>query len=343
MFKYELQNAADKLVKEMFRVKENETVVITADTCSYMDVVDAVAASVTAAKAKPMVIIMKTPGGVGQAADPDLPVDALSAVLTNADVWMEFNQQWLLYSTPFVNAMRDNNRLRYMCLVDIDAPTFTRIIGNVEFSELKEFMLATKEMHLNAKKMKVTTPAGTNVEFDIDPIHFMSCDYGDASEPGMWMAPGQLNVVPKFGSINGRIVFDGTVTPPFGKTLSEPVTLTVENGVITAVEGGTEATQYEKWLKSFDDPGMLKMAHIAYGFNPGAKLTGNVVEDERVWGCTEWGIGYVSPIDAPPAGQDAKSHSDGICLNTSVWLDDVMIMDQGRIVEPHLAELSPVK
>lgn len=86
MFKYELQNAADKLVKEMFRVKENETVVITADTCSYMDVVDAVAASVTAAKAKPMVIIMKTPGGVGQAADPDLPVDALSAEIGRAHV-----------------------------------------------------------------------------------------------------------------------------------------------------------------------------------------------------------------------------------------------------------------
>lgn len=36
------------------------------------------------------------------------------------------------------------------------------------------------------------------------------------------------------------------------------------------------------WLKSFDDEGMLKIAHIAYGFNPGATLTGNVVEDERV-------------------------------------------------------------
>ena len=35
---------------------------------------------------------------------------------------------------------------------------------------------------------------------------------------------------------------------------------------------------------------------------------------------TEWGIGYVSPFDAPPHGQDAKSHCDGICLNSSVWL-----------------------
>ena len=68
-----------------------------------------------------------------------------------------------------------------------------------------------------------------------------------------------------------------------------------------------------------------------------------MVEDERVWGCTEWGIGYVSPLDAPPAGQDAASHTDGICLNTSVWLDGEPFMEEGRIVDPELKALSPVK
>ena len=111
--------------------------------------------------------------------------------------------------------------------------------------------------------------------------------------------------------------------------------------MIEKVEGGEDAKTYEKWLKDFDDPRMLKMAHIAYGFNPGAKLTGNIVEDERVWGSTEWGIGYVSEIDAPPCGQDAKSHTDGICLNSSVWLDGVQIMDEGKIVDPVLKELMP--
>ena len=98
---------------------------------------------------------------------------------------------------------------------------------------------------------------------------------------------------------------------------------------------------YEQYLRSFNDPGMLKMAHISYGFNPGARLTGNIVEDERVWGATEWGIGYVSDIDAPPCGQDAVSHTDGICLNSSVWLDGVQIMDQGEIVLPELKALMP--
>ena len=43
----------------------------------------------------------------------------------------------------------------------------------------------------------------------------------------------------------------------------------------------------------------------------------------------------------PPCGQDAVSHTDGICLNSSVWLDGVQIMDEGKIVLPELAALLP--
>lgn len=343
MLKYELQGAADKLVKENFGVKAGETVVITADTSSNMDVVDAVASSVAAASAKPMVITMKTPAGVGKAADPDLPVEALAAALSNADVWVELNHQWLLYSTPFTIATAENKSLRYMCLVDFEPGVMIRVIGKVDCGALKEFMLLAREMHKKVKTMKVTTPAGTKVEFELEPAHYMTCDFGDACGPGVHMVPGQLNVVPKFGTINGVIVFDGTVTPPFGARLQEPISLTIENSVITKIDGGSEAKEYETWLRSFDDDGMFKMAHIAYGFNPGATLTGNVVEDERVWGCTEWGIGFVSKMDAPPAGQDAKSHSDGICLCSSVWLDGKAFMLDGKIVNEKLVPLVPVK
>jgi len=204
-------------------------------------------------------------------------------------------------------------------------------------------MAAFPDRHIHAEKMHVTTPAGTDVEFDLDPVHYVCNDCGNATVPGMHMLTGQINVVPKFGTINGKIVFDGTITPPFGCVPSQPVTLTVKDSKIVLIEGGPEAKEYDKYLKSFNDDGMLKMAHIAYGFNPGAKLTGNVVEDERVWGCTEWGIGYVSPIDAPPDGQDAKSHSDGICLNSNVWLDGIQIMKEGKVVDKELAALSPVK
>ena len=339
--KTELQIAADKLVREIFGVKPGETVVLTADYGSNENVLRAVSDSVREADAQVMVITVPTPRSVGKAADPDLPIEPLTAALCACDVWIEFNHQWLLYSTPFERASSENKKLRYMCLVDFDEDLMIRTIGHVETPKLQVFMRKVAELTRSATTMRVTPPAGCDVSFEIDPVHYVACDCGDATFPAVHMLTGQINVVPRFGSIQGTIVFDGSVTPPFGHAPATPIRLTVKDGVIQKVEGGEEATIYDKYLRDFDDPGMLKMAHIAYGFNPGAKLTGNIVEDERVWGSTEWGIGYVSNIDAPPCGQDAVSHTDGICLNSSVWLDGVQIMDEGKIVLPELAALLP--
>ena len=343
MLQYDLQRAADKLINEMFQLKEGENVVISADTSSSMEVVDAVASSARAAGGRVMVVTFPTPGGVGQAADPDIPVDAFTAAVKVADVWIELNHQWLIYSTPYTIAEKENKKLRYLCMDDFTPEVLMRIIGSVDCKSLKEFQLAAHDMHKKAKKVRATTPAGTDVEFDIDPSYVFTCDYGETNVPGMHMCPGQLNVIPKFGTVNGTIVFDGSITPPFGRKVSEPVKLTVENSKIVKIEGGSDATMFEKWLKDFNDEGMLKMAHMAYGFNPGAQLTGNVVEDERIWGCTDWGIGFVSAEEAPPYGQNAVSHSDGICLSTSVWLDGHQIMKDGKIVDEQLLAISPVK
>jgi len=331
---FELQNAADRLIKEMLQ-KKGETVVITADTCSNESVVNATAASVFAAGGKPMVITTATPGGVGKAADIDLPVEALGAALSYADVWIEYNKQWLLYSTPFEIAFKNNKKLRYINLVEMNPDLMIRNIGNIDIPLLAEFMGKFEKMNINTKTYKVTTPNGTNLTFKTNPAHLVCNDSGDASKPGMNMMPGQLNIVPEFDTVQGTIVFDGSLVPPF-RLLDSPVKLTIENSTIVKVEGGIQAEQFEDWLKSFNDPNMLKLAHMAYGLNPGAKLTGDIVEDERVWGCVEWGIGYVSPIDAPPYGQDAKSHCDGICLNASIWLDDVQVLDKGKFIHPEL-------
>ena len=143
-----LETAADKLVKEIFGVKSGETVIITADDDSDASVVEAVKNSAKNAGAHAMVISVPTPGGVGKAADPDLPVDALSAALLCADVWIEFNHQWLLYSTPFERAEAENKKMRYMCLVDFNPDLMIRTIGNVETEQLKKFMLSLKKQKM---------------------------------------------------------------------------------------------------------------------------------------------------------------------------------------------------
>jgi len=127
--------------------------------------------------------------------------------------------------------------------------------------------------------------------------------------------------------------------------------------VVTGIQGGSEAKIFENWVKNFDDPNMYKLAHYSYGFNPGARLTGKILEDERVFGSIEMGIGSQRPRFEGTVGSiemgigsqrprfegtvgPAKAHTDGIVLNPTIELDGVVIEEKGKYVHPELARIS---
>ena len=338
-YEYELGKAAKILCEDLFKLKPGETFVITADTESEKRVIDATATAAFACDAKPMVIYTASPLGVGQAADPMLPLESLTAALLKADAWVEFNNKYLLYSTAYFTAMKGNKKLRHLALVGMNVDMMVRDIGRVDYPNLEKFMKPLTQKTLSAKHMRITTPAGTDVEFNNEPGRKPIMELGYADTPGSHMMAGQIGWSPNFESINGIIVFDGSIVPPIIGILKEPVRLTIKKGDVVKIEGGKEAIEYEKWLKSFNHPLMLKLAHVCYGFNPGARLTGNILEDERVWGSTEWGLGEVGAM-LVPGGIHGPSHTDGICLDSSVWLDGVQIMDKGQILDPELKKLA---
>lgn len=331
-YEYELGKAAEILTRELFKLKAGETFIITADTESDERVVDATARAAFAAGSKPMVIWLASPLGVGKAADPMLPQEALVGALKNADAWVEFNNEWIFYSTTFDLALKENPRLRYLCLVGMNTDLMVRCIGRIDYPQLSKYLEKISVLTNTAKEIRITTPAGMDVTFKNRPGGRAGFSLGYADTPGSHMMAGQIAWGIQQETINGRIVFDGSVVPPIG-LLKQPITLVVDKGDILNIEGGREAVEYDAWLHSFNDLNMLKIAHVCYGFNPGAKLTGDIVEDERVWGCVEWGIGNMR-------NRPAASHSDGICLNASVWLDRVQILDKGRSIHSELAELA---
>ncbi|MFP4001745.1 MAG: aminopeptidase, partial [Thermoplasmata archaeon] len=106
-YEYELGKAAKRLVEDCLDIKEDETFVITADTESHERVVNATARKAFEVGAKPMVLWLPAPHGVGKDADPMLPIESLTALLNEADAWVDFNNKLLLYSTPFEIAMDD--------------------------------------------------------------------------------------------------------------------------------------------------------------------------------------------------------------------------------------------
>jgi 2,5-dihydroxypyridine 5,6-dioxygenase len=339
MYSLELGRAGYIIAKDMCKVQPGESVLITVDSVNDFAPVEAVAQAAEALGAKVTVAWHSTPAGYGKVADERMS-ESLKAAIPAADVWIEFNNQWLLYSTPWVEAM-NNGKTRYLFLGGLDRAQVTRCIANLDMDLQRQFQNTVVELSRKAKKTRVTSPAGTDVSFENDPKRPILNELG-ADTPGAHFLIGQIGWAPIEHTINGKIVFDGSFSgggeAELG-VLKNPVELIVEAGRIVDIKGKEEAKFIARWLGSFDDPHMYNMAHFSYGFNPGSKLCGLCTEDERVWGATEWGIGYQGPMFEGGLG-DAATHADGICLNSTVWLDDEKLTENGRVIHPLLAPIA---
>lgn len=335
----ELGKAGFIVAHDMCRIKRGESVLITVDSAMDFRPAEEVAKAAEAAGGKVVVAWHSTPRGYGKVADPQLS-EPLKRAIPAADVWIEFNNQWLLYSGPWIEAM-SNRRTRYLFLGGLDTERIVRCIARLDMDLQVKFQSEVVELTEKASSMRVVTPAGTDVSFENVPGRPITNELR-ADRPGPHFLVGQIGWAPREDSINGTIVFDGSFSGG-GEAdlgiLTEPIRLTVVQGRITDIDGGDQAERMCGWLERLGDPNMYNLAHICYGFNPGAMLTGLCTEDERVWGSTEWGIGYQGPMFEGHL-PEAVSHGDGICLRSTVWLDDTLLLEDGRVVHPGLVEMA---
>ncbi len=334
-----LQRASDVLVNDLLRVKKDEVFVITADMIADRAVVDAIAVSAARAGAKFLTVWMNTPDGVSEAADPFLPGEALVGMLSAADVWIELNCKWLLYSNVYYQTMKNNKKLRHMCLTGVDTSSMIGCVGSVDYDAMREFTILLRDKIKASRVMRMTSVLGEDVCFQNTPDHPISCKLGVADKPGTHLFVGQIGWLPIPESINGKIVIDGSIAPDIG-IIKTPIEIGVENGRVAEISGGREAAAYEAWLNSFNHPQMLCVAHTGIGFNPRAAVVGSIIQDQRVMGSTTWGFGSIGAGLLPPHGMKAPSHSDAVSLNTTLEVDGVLWMKDGQFVEPELALLS---
>lgn len=334
-----LQISAEVLVRELLKVREGESFAITADTLTDPDVMEAIDRAARCAGAKTLLVLTPSPDGVSLAADRDLPVDVLQELLSHADVWVELNVRWLLYSTPYYYAKKKNPSLRHMCLTGTNADTLIRCVGEVNYPKMREFSEILRDKIKGTENVRMVSPEGDEISFRNVKGRPLSCKLGDASVPGTHLFVGQIGWTPDLDSVNGVICLDGSVAPDIG-IIQSPVKILVEKGEIRSIEGGTDAKRYEEWLKSFDHPQMLKVSHAGIGFHPGARLMGDILQDQRIWGSTTWGFGSIGAGLLPPDGVPAPSHSDAVSLNTDIYLDGKALWLHGEIVDEELKQFA---
>jgi leucyl aminopeptidase (aminopeptidase T) len=336
----ELFKAAYKTVKDIVGIKEGENLLITIDSISEFRVAEEMAKAGEALGAKVMVAWHSTPKGYGKACDPYLP-EPLIAACPATDAWIELNNQWLLYGTPWETAVT-NGRTRNLMLGGLSSDQLIRCIGEVDIPTQRAFQEKVVEISSAAKKMAISNPAGTHVEFENNPNRPWANEHV-AHTPGGHFLTGQIGWAPVEETINGTLVFDGAISGGGESDIGvvkEPVTYEVEKGRILEIKGGKEADIVRQWFQNLNDPGMYLAAHVCYGFNPNARLGFTTTEDERIWGSTEWGFGYQGPMYSGGAPRVAASHIDGVSLNCSVTADGVAVTKEGQVVHPDLLELA---
>ena len=330
--KWELQSGARRLVEEMMLVQPGENVVISADTSSDLRVVEATAQAVMARGAVPTVVLHPTQTEGYQ--EPPLPV---AGAVAQADVWIEFAVGLIFLSNAYRQAL--DNGARYICLTGMDVTMMVNTIVRVDVHKLIALGNLLKEMVEKADKVEVYSPSGTSLlAYNQGRRARQSGKLADTrGEPVM--LGGQVSWCPMEETINGDLVFDGAMYPPVDVgVLTEPVKLTVKDGVVTNIDGGKQAKRIARWFADFNDPNMYRVAHYSLGFNPGVtQPSGRIVEDERIFGCIEMGIGSQG---AQIMGKTwkASAHTDGVVLNPTIILDGVTMEEEGRYVSDELVK-----
>lgn len=333
----EVAKGALKLVRDFMLVKPGENVVINYDTCIDERVVNALAKAVYAIDGVPTVIY--TPTGTGFYAQSNPPAP-LAAAVYNADVWIELAYAPIMHGEAYRQAV-DVNGARYICATGLDVEMLVKCITNIDIDKVIELGEYFKARIERAKEIIVTSKQGTNLRGEIGGRKVRHSGIKAKEKGYPVMMPGQTSWCPIEETIEGTLVFDGAIFPPENiGALRHPVALEFKEGRLVGVSGdGPEARIFKNWIDNFNDPNMYRLAHYSQGFNPGVtKITGRIVEDERVFGCMEFGIGSQG-VKVGGAHWNATSHTDGIVLYPTIILDGEIIEEDGIYVDPKVRQI----
>ena len=143
-----------------------------------------------------------------------------------------------------------------------------------------------------AKKIRFTTPGGTDLEADIEG-RVANVDTGICHKPGecMGMPLVEVNVLP--WRILPRESLWLTEALPFWGIVREPIKIIVKEGKAVEITGGSQAEELRTILEEKNHPGVYAIAEIAVGLNPKGKIIGVLTEDESAWGTGHIALGII--------------------------------------------------
>ena len=219
-----------------------------------------------------------------------------------------------------------NGHTRIATLPGITEEIFIRGLG-ADYGEIAETSERVRAALEAGKTAAVTTPSGTDLEIDIDNTAVASD--GNISEPGAFsnLPDGESELAPK--SINGVMVVDRC-----GSIITEPTKVVFKDGYVVEIEDNESGKRFRGVIeqsKAADGNNNAEFAaEFAIGTNPTAKVTGVILEDEKVLGTCHIAVGDNTSY---PGGENPSTlHLDVILFKPTVTIDGKVIQKDGELL-----------
>ena len=255
------------------------------------------------------------------------------AAMKNSDIVLDL--MLLLFSPEQMEILESGTKI----LLAVEPPEV--LVRAVPTEADRERVLAASKLLKAAKKMHVTSPAGTDVTFKLGDYPTIS-EYGFCEEPGRWdhWPSGFLFTFAHEGGSDGTIVIDrGDILLPQKNYVSEKVTMQLREGFVRSIEGDIDAALLREFMEAYKDPEAYAIAHIGWGMQPRCYWhTLSLVDREATSGqdarAFEGNFLFsLGPNNEAGGPRTTPCHLDIPLRNCTVKLDDVVVVRDGKVID----------
>jgi len=282
-----------------------------------------------AARVTDRILLVMMPPTQKPGKEPPLPV---ADIMRKNRVIIIATKDSLTHTRARQQATREGARI--VSMPGIGRGSFEKGGMTADYNALQKEISAMGVLFRRKRRVRVSSPSGTDIEF-LTGGRWVLEDNGVCNRPGQIanLPAGKVFVYPKEGSMNGTIVVDGSWE---GILLEEPLSLTIEKGVVANISGGDIADEIEEsfemaktGVRSSMKDLIWTVAEFGFGMNPKAsELVGNRVEDLVMRGGAYFGFG-----DNTHLGGSARVgiHQRGTIRGPEVLLEETALISAGKI------------
>ena len=303
------------VLEDCMNVKENETLLILTDD----NKIEIGRSLYDEAKklAKEAVLMVMSPRKVSG----EEPPKEVAEAMKNFDVIVCPTSTSLTHTNAKINAI--NNGARLASMPGITKNMFEEGAITADYKEVETLTLKFTDLLTKAKKAKIIKENYV-LEMDLQDRNGIPSTgvYKNPGESGN-LPSGEAYIAPLEDSANGEIIIDGSMVGV--GILETPLYAKIKNGKLVELKGEDS----DKLQVLFDNERNSTIGELGIGTNPAARLTGVILEDEKIYGTIHIAFGTNTSFGGV---NKANCHLDGIVLNPTLYLDDKLVIENGNIV-----------